>query len=125
MVVDFWATWCVPCKKEFPHLVELHRAHAKDGVACLSVSVDDKDRHAAALKFLQGQHADFANFLLDEDQDAWQTRWKIKGVPVVYVYDREGQRVKKFDNDVMTPKTLSTYADVSKLRTKFCWAARK
>ena len=39
IVVDFWATWCIPCVKEFPHLVELHKKYGKDGVVAISVSL--------------------------------------------------------------------------------------
>jgi thiol-disulfide isomerase/thioredoxin len=51
VVVDFWATWCQPCKKEFPHLVELSQKHAADGLVAVSVSVDNLDKQEAVRKF--------------------------------------------------------------------------
>src|SRR5438270_110417 len=66
VVMDVWATWCVPCKKEFPRLVMLHEQYAKDGLVCMSLSVDEKEDSAAALAFLKGKQAGFANFLIDE-----------------------------------------------------------
>src|SRR5436189_3322802 len=41
VVVDFWATWCGPCKAAFPHLVELHQQYARQGLVVISVSLDD------------------------------------------------------------------------------------
>src|SRR5207247_6836115 len=52
VVLDVWATFCVPCKKEFPRLVKLHEQHTKDGLVCMSLSVDDQDDRQAALDFL-------------------------------------------------------------------------
>ena len=40
VVVDVWSTTCIPCMKEFPHLVALHKQHGADKLACLSVSTD-------------------------------------------------------------------------------------
>jgi thiol-disulfide isomerase/thioredoxin len=113
VVVDTWATWCGPCKEEFPGLVALHRKHAQEGVACMSVSVDAPDERGAALEFLKQQGAAFSNFLIDDKSDAWWDKWNIKGIPVVLVFDRDGKLVKKFDKD--DPDNQFTYADVEKL----------
>jgi thiol-disulfide isomerase/thioredoxin len=99
VVVDVWATFCIPCKKEFPHLVELHRDLANAGVVCMSVTIDEKDKVEAALKFLREQGATFPNYLLDEDAAVWQEKWAINGVPAVFVFGRDGKQAAKFDSD--------------------------
>lgn len=99
VVVDVWATFCIPCMKEFPHLVELHQQHGKDGVVCMSVSVDDAEKKEQALKFLTAKGAAFPNYLLDEDAEVWQKNWKVKGVPVVFVFGKDGTQAAKFDSD--------------------------
>jgi thiol-disulfide isomerase/thioredoxin len=100
VVLDVWASWCLPCKQEFPHLVELHRTYAADGLVCISVSVDDtKEREAAALSFLQKQKATFPNYRLDEEGDFLNDKWDFKGIPVVLVFDRDGKRAATFTND--------------------------
>jgi thiol-disulfide isomerase/thioredoxin len=113
VVVDVWATYCVPCRKEFPHLVELHRKHAKDGVVCISVTVDEPDKQEKALKFLKSQGATFPNFLLNEDAEVWQEKWKSKTVPIVFVIGPDGHQVAKFSED--DPDKQFTYADVIKV----------
>src|SRR5262249_37812095 len=110
IVVDVWATFCIPCMKEFPNLVEIHQQHAKDGVVCMSVSVDDSDNREKALKFLQAKGAAFPNFLLDEDASVWQEAWKSKGVPIVFVFNRDGTQAGKFDSD--DPDKQFSYKDV-------------
>ena len=113
VVMDVWATWCLSCKKEFPHLVELRQKLNEMGVVCVSVSVDDEKDRPAALTFLQSQKALFPNFLLNEEASVWQEHWNIKGIPVVYVYGRDGKLVRKFDND--DPDNQFSYEDVTKL----------
>jgi thiol-disulfide isomerase/thioredoxin len=115
VVVDTWATWCVPCVEEFPHLVELHGKHAKDGVVCMSVSVDEPEpeKYTAALDFLKSKKATFANYLIQDEGEAWWDKWEIKAIPVVLVFGRDGKLVKKFDKD--DPDNQFTYDDVEKL----------
>ncbi len=97
VVVDVWADFCVPCKREFPNLVRLHERYAADGVVCLSVTVDEAAKRDAALAFLTRQKATFANYQLTDKPDVWQKAWKINGPPTVFVFDRAGRRAAKFD----------------------------
>src|SRR5690606_24686415 len=61
VLVDVWATWCAPCKKMFPHTVELANKYADKGLAVISLSMDDADAHEDALAFLREQKATFTN----------------------------------------------------------------
>jgi len=114
LVVDIWADFCAPCKKEFPHLVELRDKYAKKGVACVSVSVDMLEDRDKALEFLKKQKATFTNFLLDETQKGWQKHFDILGPPVVLVYNADGKLAKKFD----AFEAEYTYAEVEKVVQK-------
>ncbi len=46
MVVVFWASWCKPCLREAPHLVQLYEKYKSKGVAFVAVSIDEADDHA-------------------------------------------------------------------------------
>jgi thiol-disulfide isomerase/thioredoxin len=120
VVLDVWATFCVPCKKEFPRLVKLHEQHAKDGLVCMSLSVDDQDDRQAALDFLKTRQAAFANFLINEPASVWQNHFVLKGVPAVFIWDRAGKQVARFDGD--DPDNQFTYADVEKKVTELLQA---
>jgi hypothetical protein len=86
----------------------------------MSVTIDELDRKDAALAFLRSKRATFPNFLLDEDASLWQVKWDLKGVPAVFVFDRDGKRAAKFDGD--DPDNQFTYADVEALVKKLLQA---
>jgi thiol-disulfide isomerase/thioredoxin len=111
VLIDIWGEFCVPCKAEFPHLVKLHQAHAKDGLVCMSIAVDEVEHKAKAHAFLKKQGAAFANYILSPDSDNWQDHWDITAVPAVLVY-RDGKLLRTFTND--NPDAQYTYADVEK-----------
>jgi thiol-disulfide isomerase/thioredoxin len=113
VVIDFWATFCVPCKKEFPNLVKLHQEYGKKGLVCMSVSVDTEDEKEDALKFLKEKGAAFENFLLADPPEVWQKTLKFDAVPVVFVYGKDGKIAKKFIAD--KPENVFDYGDVRKL----------
>jgi len=99
VVVDLWASFCGPCKKEFPHLVELHRAYGPDGLVCLSVSLDGEEDAGKALEFLKKQQSTFDNYRLNDESGDWLRGVGSKTIPVVLVYGRDGKQTATFTND--------------------------
>ena len=116
VVVDVWATYCAPCKVEFPNFVKLHERLADEGVVCISVCVDKPDAKDAALAYLKKQKATCANYLLDEPEEVF-AKWKVKkGVPIAFVFNRQGELVRKFDNDNVPPTADGfKYEEVTKV----------
>ena len=123
VVVDFWATWCGPCVKNFPHLVELHGKYADKGLVCLSVSMDqegrekeyqDEDGRAKVLAFLTARKAAFPNFVVgvsEADQKKLADLFgKGDGLPYLAVFDRAGRRV--WDSETFPTKDADLPAAV-------------
>ncbi|HLV01311.1 MAG TPA: TlpA disulfide reductase family protein [Acidobacteriota bacterium] len=113
VVVDMWATWCIPCIERFPHMVELHEKYAGQGVRFVSMCLNDRDDPEAiksAEAFLKRQNATFTNYLMDENVlDAFE-KLGILGIPAVYIYDREGNLRYRLTGD--NPNDQFTDADV-------------
>ena len=98
VVVNYWATWCEPCREEFPELIQFDREWSGRGVVFLSVSLDTAGaRDTEVKKFLAEQRPAFVVFIRTEKEDpdtfinAIDPNWS--GVlPATFVYDRQGQR---------------------------------
>jgi hypothetical protein len=91
----------------------MHKKYASQGLVAISVSVDEPDNRDKALKFLQKQGATFRNYLLNEEAEVWQAKWKIKAPPAVFVFDRNNKRAGKFDTD--DPDKSFKYTDVEEM----------
>jgi hypothetical protein len=87
----------------------MHQRYAKDGLVCLSVTVDELEAKDKALAFLKKQDATFGNYLIDEPAEVWQPKLDVAAPPSVLVFGRDGQRIKKFGEEEFT------YADVEKV----------
>ena len=98
-VVDAWATWCGPCKENFPHLVEMHKKYAAKGIEFASICLDDKAKPkkvAEATEFLVGVMANFSNYLLEESQEESFDRLDISAIPAVFMFGPDGKEVRRF-----------------------------
>ena len=95
IIVNFWATWCGPCRAEIPSLVELQKQYGEEGkdVVILGISVDDPIEklkpYAAQMKM---NYPVLVGNGRDDVQDAFGPLW---GIPVTVFIDREGRIAKK------------------------------
>ena len=106
--VDFWATWCIPCRKAFPHTVALAAEHP-ESLAVISMSFDDPDSYEDALTFLKEQNATFENLSCSlGGGDESFTAYEIgdAGLPYFRLYDRKGELVQVFKNDIDAGKGI-------------------
>ena len=114
VVVDCWATWCIPCLKEFKHTVEWHETYADQGLVVISLSMDAEEDRAAAEKFLKKRNATFTNLIssLGGEDDAME-KFDIDGgaLPHFKLYGRDGKLIRKFGTD---PDNPTDHEDVEK-----------
>jgi thiol-disulfide isomerase/thioredoxin len=104
VVLDLWSTWCQPCVKEFPHLVELQRANPDD-LVCISLNCNyigdgkPEDEKPEVLKFLMGKKAAIVNLISSDPDEELYKQVGIASIPVVQVYNSKGRLAKQFDNE--------------------------
>jgi len=114
-VVDIWATWCAPCKENFPHLVEMGKKYKEKGLAVASLSFDEPTETKqveAAKAFLAAQKAEFPNYLLDEEFGVGNEKLGINTIPAVLVFGPDGKEIKRYTMD--DPDKQFTYDEVEK-----------
>lgn len=86
VILNFWASWCGPCKDEFPLLKQALAAHEADGLAIVGVLF--KDEPGAAAAFVASQGAGWPT--VTDPDGAAATAWKVVAPPQTYFIDRSG-----------------------------------
>ena len=87
VLVNFWATWCAPCRKEMPHLNRLYEKYRASGFVLLGVNVDDDTSKAAAVAEQLGLKFPV---LLDSEKKASKL-YDLNAMPSTVLVDRDGR----------------------------------
>lgn len=94
VLLNFFATWCVPCHKEFPDIVKLQGKYKAQGLQVIEVSMNDVSEKDEMQKFLNEQKPPFPVYLASSTEDdfykAVDSRWDT-ALPMTMIYDRDGK----------------------------------
>jgi peroxiredoxin len=105
VLVDFWASWCAPCKISFPALNELSAKYSKQGLVIVGISVDESQ--AAMQQFLKNTPAQFT--VLHDAQQKLVQHANVEAMPTSFIVDASG-KVRFAHNGFHGQKTRDEYA---------------
>ena len=98
-IVNLWATWCTPCREEFPDLMRFYKEYKTRGVSLVLVSGDFSSDTEAAREFLASQGVEFRTYLKsgkdDELINTFDPAWS-GALPATFVYNDRGEKVHSF-----------------------------
>ena len=94
-VINFWATWCVPCKKELPDLSLLNLKLKKHNIEVLTISIDKKNIKEQ-LSFLFNNGVSDLNHFFDNDMKIYKAL-KLRGIPTTILVNKKGLVVSKHE----------------------------
>lgn len=92
VLLDFWATWCTPCREEIPHFVEMQQKYEPQGFQVIGISMDDDAKPVR--EFYQKYKMNYP-VAVGDDKLA-QSFGGVMGLPVNFLIDRDGRIVAKY-----------------------------
>ena len=91
VVLDFWASWCVPCRRSFPWMNSMQDKYADQGLVIIGVNLDAVDADAQA--FLRETPADFQ--IISDPDGLLAREHDVIAMPTSYIFDRDGNLVTR------------------------------
>ena len=95
IILDFWATWCPPCKKEIPYLVEFYNKYKNRGLTIIGVSAEDPETLIKFKNELAATGTDMNYIMLTDSAREVSTMFGIKSIPTTFFISPEGKMLKK------------------------------
>ena len=92
VILDFWATWCPPCKKEIPDFIALQNQYAMQGLQVIGIGLDEPSKVASFVK----QYG--INYPVVVGDDAVANLYGgVTGIPTTFIIDKQGKIGKRFE----------------------------
>ncbi len=108
ILLDFWATWCAPCRESIPHLIQLYKTYQKDGLEVIGMNVDRGDMDIVR-HFVKSMDIPYPIVITP---DHVERNYGVTGLPTTILIDKEGrirEKIAGFTSEIakqMTAKVV-------------------
>ncbi|MBF0557866.1 MAG: redoxin domain-containing protein [Nitrospirae bacterium] len=92
VIMNFWATWCGPCKAEMPSLHNLYTEYKSKGLAVVAISIDATEK--PVISFIEQKKLAFP-VLIDKNKEVYFDSYAGMGLPETFIIDRKGIVIEK------------------------------
>jgi peroxiredoxin len=92
VILDFWATWCPPCREEIPHFIKLQKELGDEGLAIIGVSLDQTD--SPVKSFIKEHGINYP--VVMGDRNLASKYGGVRAIPTTFVIDKKGEIAKKY-----------------------------
>ncbi len=90
VLINFWATWCPPCREEMPYFEEIYRRYREKGFTIIAVSVDANEN------FVKDFVKDYdISFPVSMDKEGLSDMFGVSSLPMSFLYDESGKLIKR------------------------------
>jgi peroxiredoxin len=95
IVLNFWATWCVPCKREIPEFVDLQKEYEAQGVQFIGISVDEKETLGKVRPYVAEHSMNYPVLQGKSNEGVLDAYGPLTTVPTTYLIKRDGNVCKR------------------------------
>jgi len=104
VLINFWATWCGPCREEMPEFAKWQRSYDAQGLLVIGVSMDDQASDVKA--FIRKRPTNYP--IVMGDAKMAESFGGVLGLPLSYIIDRQGRIVARYQGEANLPKMEAT-----------------
>jgi len=107
VLLDFWATWCGPCRESIPHLIQLYKAYRENGFEVIGVSLDKGDVEIVR-NFARSMDIPYPIVIASEEV---VRNYRVTAIPTTFFIDKEGkirERITGFSSAISRQMTAKT-----------------
>ncbi|MCL2196590.1 MAG: TlpA family protein disulfide reductase [Treponema sp.] len=107
VILNFWATWCPPCRAEMPSMEKLYNQFKAQGLEMLAVNIAEKNN--TVNQFIKNNHYTFP-VMMDSDRRI-SSIYGIEAIPTTYIIDREGKIIGRITGSIQwdMPHVISAF----------------
>jgi peroxiredoxin len=93
VIIDFWATWCPPCRKEIPHFISLYDQYKRQGLEIIGVAMDQNPEKVLP-EFIRKNNVNYT--ILFGNEKVYDSYGGIQAIPTTFILDKEGNIRKRY-----------------------------